>query len=159
MATYPRHREADVVLRDGSTVHVRPVRPQDAAAVRAFFASLSPESTALRFFSAFPNLDQAVSWATNVDYQDRYGLVATGRDGQVVAHAGWERDAAGSERAEVAMAIADRLHGMGLGTILLGQLAEAATQAGVATFVASVLGCVSKVGGFHGILLVWDEET
>jgi hypothetical protein len=24
MTTYPRHREADVVLRDGSTVHVRP---------------------------------------------------------------------------------------------------------------------------------------
>jgi acetyl coenzyme A synthetase (ADP forming)-like protein len=139
MATYPRHREADVVLRDGSTVHVRPARPQDAAAVRAFFESLSPESTALRFFSAFPNLDPVVTWATEVDYRDRYSLVATVGEGQVLAHAGWQRDLQRPEMAEVALAIADRLHGMGLGTILLGQLAETADQAGIATFEASVL--------------------
>ena len=29
----PRHRKADVLLRDGSTVNVRPVRVEDAAAV------------------------------------------------------------------------------------------------------------------------------
>ena len=63
---YPRHREADVVLRDGSTVHVRPVRAEDAAAVHAFFQGLSPESIALRFFSGFPNLDMAVRWATEM---------------------------------------------------------------------------------------------
>jgi hypothetical protein len=33
--SYPRHRETDVVLRDGSTVHVRPVGAEDADAVQA----------------------------------------------------------------------------------------------------------------------------
>ena len=42
----PWHHEADVVLRDGSTVHVRPVRAEDAAAVQAFFEGLSPKSIA-----------------------------------------------------------------------------------------------------------------
>ena len=56
----PRHHEADVALRDGSTVHVRPVRAEDAAAVQAFFKGLSPESITLRFFSSFPDLDRAV---------------------------------------------------------------------------------------------------
>jgi len=131
---YPREREADVVLRDGSTVHVRPVRAEDAVAVHAFFQGLSPESIALRFFSGFPNLDMAVRWATEVDYERRYGLVATsgggGTEGSgIVAHAGWERQPDRPDRAEVAFAIADAMQGNGLGTILLGQLAEAAAEA------------------------------
>ena len=136
----PRHHEADVVLRDGSTVHVRPVRAEDAAAVQAFFKGLSPESITLRFFSSFPDLDRAVRWATDVDHQHRYGLVATSSaDGRVVAHAGWEREPDHPERAEVAFAIADAMQHNGLGTILLGQLMQAADQAGVAVLNAEVL--------------------
>jgi RimJ/RimL family protein N-acetyltransferase len=134
----PRHRKADVALRDGSTVHVRPVRVEDAPAVQAFFEGLSPESIVLWFFSSFPDLDRAVRWATEVD-QHRYGLVATGADGRVVAHAGWERDPDRPERAEIAFAIADAMQHNGLGTILLGQLIEAADQAGVAVLSAEVL--------------------
>jgi L-amino acid N-acyltransferase YncA len=135
----PRHRNGNVILRDGSTVHVRPVRADDAPAVRAFFERLSPESTALRFFSGFPDLDRAVRWATEVDDQRSYGLVATGADGRVVAHAGWEREPDRPERAEVAFAIAETMQHNGLGTILLGQLIEAADQAGVAVLSAEVL--------------------
>jgi L-amino acid N-acyltransferase YncA len=137
--SHPQHRQADVVLRDGSTVHVRPVRATDAPAVRAFFEHLSRKSIGLRFFSGFPDLDRAVRWATDVDHQHRYGLVATGADGRVVAHAGWERDPDHSERAEVAFAIADATQHNGLGTILLSQLTQAANQAGVAVLSAEVL--------------------
>jgi acetate---CoA ligase (ADP-forming) len=135
----PRHHEADVVLRDGSTVHVRPVRAEDAPAVRAFFERLSPESIGLRFFCGFPDLDRAVRWATDVEDQHRYGLVATGADGRVVAHAGWEREPDRPERAEIAFTIADVMQHNGLGTILLGQLTQAAEQAGVAVLSAEVL--------------------
>ena len=136
---YPGRREVDVALRDGSTVHVRPVRATDAPAVRTFFERLSPESTGLRFFSGFPNLDSAVGWATEVDDQRRYSLVATSGDGRVLAHAGWEREPDRPERAEVALAIADALQGRGLGTILLGQLAEVANRAGIGVLGAEVL--------------------
>ena len=135
----PRHHKANVVLRDGSAVHVRPVRATDAPAVRAFFERLSPRSIALRFFSGFPDLDRAVRWATEVD-QHHYGLIATSSaDGRVVAHAGWEREPDRPERAEVAFAIAHATQHNGLGTILLGQLIEAADQAGVAVLSAEVL--------------------
>jgi acetate---CoA ligase (ADP-forming) len=139
MSSPPRHHEPDVVLRDGSTVHVRPVRATDAPAVHAFFEHLSPKSITLRFFSSFPDLDRAVRWATEVDGQHRYGLVATSADDRVVAHAGWERDPDQPERAEIAFAIADAMQHNGLGTILLGQLTEAAEQAGVAVLSAEVL--------------------
>jgi acetyl coenzyme A synthetase (ADP forming)-like protein len=136
---YPGHREADVALRDGSTAHVRPARAEDAPAVRAFYERLSPESIALRFFSRFLNLDVAVAWATEVDFRRRYSLLVTGGDGRVLAHAGWEREPERPERAEVALAIADVMQGKGLGTIMLGQLAEAAEQAGVEVLTAEVL--------------------
>ncbi|HEX9313077.1 MAG TPA: hypothetical protein VGA30_09710, partial [Actinomycetota bacterium] len=45
---YPEHRVADVVLRDGSTVRVRPVRRDDEDAVRAFLESLSLRSRYFR---------------------------------------------------------------------------------------------------------------
>jgi acetate---CoA ligase (ADP-forming) len=57
----------------------------------------------------------------------------------VVAHAGWEREPDRPERAEIAFAIADATQHNGLGTILLGQLIEAADQAGVAVLSAEVL--------------------
>ena len=57
----------------------------------------------------------------------------------MVAHAGWEREPDHTGRAEVAFAIADATQHNGLGTILLGQLIEAAAQAGVAMLSAEVL--------------------
>ena len=57
----------------------------------------------------------------------------------MVAHAGWEREPDRPERAEIAFAIADAMQHNGLGTMLLGQLIEAAEQAGVAVLTAEVL--------------------
>jgi acetyl coenzyme A synthetase (ADP forming)-like protein len=140
MTSYPLHREADVVLRDGSTVHVRPARPADAPEVERLLKGLSDRSRWLRFFSGYPDLTKAVQWATEVDYERRYGLVATsGADGRVVGHAGFERQPDHPDRAEVALEIVDALQGKGLGTILLGQLAEAANQLGIQVLDAEVL--------------------
>ena len=74
---YPAHREADVALRDGSTVHVRPVRPADLGAMLDFLKGLSRESRAFRFFSASVDLEREARRSVDVDHRDRYGLVAT----------------------------------------------------------------------------------
>ena len=136
-AGYPKEREADVVLRDGTTVHVRPVRADDRPAVRSFLGALSTESIQFRFFGS-ANLDWAAKWSTDVDYLDRFGLVVeTGTPRQIVAHAAYIRIDA--ERAEVAFLVADELQGRGISTILLAHLAEAAEPHGITTFVAQVL--------------------
>jgi RimJ/RimL family protein N-acetyltransferase len=140
MTTHPGSRERDVVLRDGSIVHVSPAKPADAPAVRLLLNGLSDRSRWLRFFSAFPNLAKAARWATEVDNGRRYGLVARAeRDGQMVGHAGLGRASDRPERAEVALEIADAMQGKGLGTALLCQLAEAANQLGIQVLVAEVL--------------------
>ena len=135
-ARYPVHREADVALRDGSTVRIRPIKPDDRDAVRTFFDGLSARSQWLRFFSGSTNLDRVADWAVEVDYRDRYGLIAM-VGGNVVGHGAYARD--NGERAEVAFAIADGMQGRGLGTILLGHLAEMAEANGITTFEADVL--------------------
>jgi len=138
VADYPAHREADVALRDGSTVHVRPIREVDRKALLAFLEDLSPESRTLRFFSVASNLEWVADRLTAVDYADRSGLLASvGSGGRIVGHGVYLRT--GPDRAEVALAIADDFQGRGLGTLLLGQLAEMAHAAGIATFEAEVL--------------------
>ena len=135
---YPAHREADVALRDGSAVHVRPARPSDRESLLAFLRGLSRDSLFFRFFSLGANLEAAAKWAADVDYEHRFGLIATsGAEHRIVGHAGYQ--VTNGDRAEVAFAVADDLQGRGLGSILLVHLAEAAEEQGVAIFEASVL--------------------
>ncbi|MEO6859601.1 MAG: hypothetical protein ABI323_13640 [Solirubrobacteraceae bacterium] len=82
----------DVELRDGSTVHIRPVLAEDRIAVRAFLGALSSESVGCRFFGAV-DLDWAADWSVDVNDADRYGLIATAGPGRtVVAHGGYVRE-------------------------------------------------------------------
>jgi acetyl coenzyme A synthetase (ADP forming)-like protein len=136
-APYPADREADIVLRDGSTLHVRPIRRDDGSAIRAFLADLSSESIVFRFFSS-PNLEWVANWSVDVDYADRFALVAeTGQPPRVVAHAAYVREM--SESAEVAFLVADEFQGHGISTTLLAHLAAVAERHGITTFTAQVL--------------------
>src|SRR6266542_3894209 len=52
VSPYPAHRAADVVLSDGATVHVRPIRAADCPKLTDFYRRWSADSLVLRFFSA-----------------------------------------------------------------------------------------------------------
>ncbi len=135
---YPRHWEADVVLRDGSTTHVRPIRPGDADALQAFHVGQSETSTFLRFFAPLERLpDRDLARFTRVDHRDRVALVAVTQDDAIIGVARYDRVA--PDEAEVAFNIADAHHGRGLGSVLLEHLAAAARERGVRRFTADVL--------------------
>ena len=135
--SYPVNREAEIALRDGSTVHVRPVREGDRPAIRSFLEALSPRSIGFRFFGR-PNLDWATDWSLDVDYADRFALIVeSGMPRRIIAHAAYIRESA--ERAEVAFMVADDWQGKGISTVLLAQLAEVAEAHGISTFTAEVL--------------------
>jgi acetyl coenzyme A synthetase (ADP forming)-like protein len=134
---YPREHAVDVALRDGSTVHIRPVAADDGPAIHTFLESLSQRSLALRFFGAV-SLDWATGWSTEVDYADRYALVATtGRGEEIIGHGAYVR--VDESRAEVGFMIADAWQGRGIATIMLLHLAAAADEHGIGAFVAEVL--------------------
>ena len=133
--TYPREREADVVLRDGSTVRVRPIRADDKPQMREFLEALSPESIGFRFFGA-PSLTWVMRWSLDVDYADRFALVAVSGE-SIIAHAAYIRTR--DDRAEVAFLVADAWQGHGIATILLAHLASIAQMHDITTFTAEVL--------------------
>jgi len=134
---YPVWWEADVVLRDGSLAHVRPILPTDADRLRRFHAGQSAESIYLRFFAPLKMLsDKDVARFTQVDYDWRVALVATVRD-EIIGVARYDK--LDATTAEVAFHISDAHQGMGVGSVLLEHLAAIGQERGVAKFVADVL--------------------
>jgi acyl-CoA synthetase (NDP forming)/RimJ/RimL family protein N-acetyltransferase len=134
---YPAKWEADVVLRDGSVAHLRPITPADAEAVHRFHSGQSEESIYLRFFAPLRRLsDRDVTRFTNVDYRDRVALVATVR-GEIIGIGRYDRVTPTS--AEVAFNISDAFQGKGIGSVLLEHLAVIAWESGVDEFTAEVL--------------------
>lgn len=134
---YPAHWEADVVLRDGRTAHLRPITPDDAEALVAFYAEVSDQSKYFRFFAPMPNLSEKdVKRFTNVDHRNRVAFVLTVAE-RITAVASYELIKAGE--AEVAFLVQDAHQGRGMGQLLLEHLAQAARENGVRRFVAEVL--------------------
>lgn len=145
---------ADVILRDGRTLRLRPPRREDAEGLLAFFHALSEQSL-YRRFHGFPQIgEQLVEPLLEPDWDERGALLATLAEEQgqrVVAVANYVRlrDPA---LAEAAFAVADAHQGRGIGTRLLEQLAERAAAVGIETFVAEVLpGNRDMLGVFEAV--------
>lgn len=132
-----------ITLRDGTTVTIRPIRPDDAPRLQALFYRLSPESIALRFLGHRKELpyEQAKQFAT-VDYHKRMALVATREQGgeeHIIAVARYAVDPVGqTDFAEAAIVVEDEYQKRGLGTLLLIRLVEYARQHGIHAFTATV---------------------
>ena len=134
---YPAEWEADVLLRDGRPCHLRPVRPEDAEAMRQFHSSLSPETIYFRFFAPYPELSDAdVDRFTRVDYDERMAFVAT-RAGEIVGIGRYDK--IDDDSAEIAFTVRDDFQGKGLGSVLLEHLTAAAREREITKFVADVL--------------------
>jgi acetyl coenzyme A synthetase (ADP forming)-like protein len=127
----------EVVLRDGSTVHIRPAAHDEDQNLIDFYRSLAAESRRLRFFTGAIDL-VAEARRELVDDDAHVALMATsGPADRIVAHAMYVGSAPGS--AEVALAVADDWQGRGLGTLLLGHLAVVAAARGIDRFETIVL--------------------
>lgn len=143
----PTQWDNDVVLADGGTVHIRPLRPQDAEALQALHSRQSAETIYFRFFSPIPRLSPAMLHRfTHLDYLDRFALVAVyGED--LVGVSRYDRIPAGDDTegnppgssAEVAFLVDDAHQGRGLGIVLLEQLAVVARENGIGRFTAETL--------------------
>ncbi len=143
-APYPAGWEADVVLTDGTTTRLRPIRPDDAEALQAFHVAQSERSTYLRFFASLERLpERDLERLVTVDHVDRVALVAVtgspeaGTPERIIGVARY--DVVEPETAEVAFNIADAHQGKGLASVLLEHLAAAARERGLRRFVAEVL--------------------
>ena len=128
---------ADVVLRDGSTMRLRPPVAADAADLVTFFGGLSDHSLYLRFHGR-PTIDETLATPVlDPDWSERGALVGAA-GGEIVALASYVR-LRDVRTAEVAFAVADAFQGRGIGTRMLEQLAAVAGSVGIEEFVAEVM--------------------
>jgi acetyl coenzyme A synthetase (ADP forming)-like protein len=129
--------ENDVVLADGGTVRIRPIRADDEARLLGLYERLSSESRYLRFFSPVPPPTAAqLEMLTTVDEAQHMSLVALLGD-EIVAVARYDR--VGPGVADVAFTVDDAQQGRGLATVLLEHLAVVARANGIVTFTAETL--------------------
>jgi len=138
---YPAHWEADVLLRDGRTAHLRPILPEDAEGLVEFYTHVSKESKYFRFFAPMPTLSERdVKRFTNVDHHDRVAFVVTVAQ-KIIAVSRYDviEKVSGTSRAEVAFLVQDAHQGRGIAQLLLEHLAQAGRERGVDRFVAEVL--------------------
>lgn len=125
------HTESgSLIMRDGSTAAIRPAEPSDATMMQQFVDRLSPESRRHRFFSeSSPSSDSIAAVCNSSKPRSQFTLVVTrvweGTPRIIAAGSYWARD---GQTAEIAMAVDDKLHGKGLGTLLLERLALVAIR-------------------------------
>lgn len=144
--TQANNYRAEEFLRDGRAVTIRALHSEDKALWQDVWEHLSPTSVYYRFFSPKKSMtEQEVAYFTQLDFVSHVALLAIVHDpivGDNPAAVGryllTEKD--GEERtAEIAFAVEDEFHGLGIGTLLLKHLAVIAKQAGIPVFTAYVL--------------------
>ena len=127
------------LLVDGTTIRIRPARPDDLDVVREMHEKLSPDSLYMRFFSLSP---RAGEWEARrlcrEPAPDHAALLAL-RDGELIGCGSYECDDPPSKSAEVALAVADDMHHRGVGTLLLEHLVSLARRRGLHAFTAETL--------------------
>ncbi len=128
----------EILLRDGTRLLVRPIRPADADALVALHARLSADTIYRRYFGARPHLAPAdVDRFTRVDGRARFALVAM-RGDDLVAVVRYE-GRPGELSAELAVVVDDGLQHQGVGRLLLERLLDVAREAGLGELAADVL--------------------
>jgi acetyl coenzyme A synthetase (ADP forming)-like protein len=133
---------AVVILRDGSTLSLRAIRPDDENSIISLATRLSPRTLRLRFGDTVDKLSvEDVKAFYNVDYYDSFALVATTREDaeeRIIAVGRYNRLLSG-DTAEVAFVVEDAFQDRGIGTHLLEQLAIIARENGIRFFQSKLL--------------------
>ena len=127
------------LLTDGTTIEIRPARPDDLDAVREMHEKLSPDSLYLRFFSMSPRAaEQEARRLCREPAPDHAALLAV-LDGEPIGCGSYECDGLPSQSAEVAFTVADDMHHRGVGMLLLEHLISLARSGGLRAFTAETL--------------------
>lgn len=136
-----------VVLRDGTHVLFRLIRPEDKALLVDGLARMSPEARFRRFFSHRDRLSPSeLAYLTELDHDRHFalgaGLVGVGADEDATTRGlGVARFVRLEDPtcAEAAIAVVDEIQGQGLGRMLFERLVSAAAERGIKVFRFEVL--------------------
>ena len=141
--TYPAWLETNERLRDGTEVHLRPLRAEDEPLLEDLAAHMTPADLRLRFFAAVRGLSHALAWKlSHVDYDRAMALVAL-KDEAALGVARFHAEPAPylqlARRAAYAIAVRSDWKGRGLGYLLMTRLIAVARKWGIGELAGQVL--------------------
>jgi acetyltransferase len=139
---YPTHLVSHWQLADGLDITIRPIRPEDAELEQDFVRNLSEQSRYFRFMNSVQELSHVMlARFTQIDYSREMALIAVIEDHGKEVELGVARFATNpdGESCEFALAIADNMHGKGLGQKLMSILMDAARSKGLKVIEGDVL--------------------
>jgi acetyltransferase len=145
---YPKEYVSQAALKDGTSVTIRPIRPEDEPLIAKFHESLSERSVYMRYFQML-RLDrrtahERLTRICFIDYDWEMALVVerenpeTGEP-EILGVGRLSRDHAAPDEAEFALLVSDRVQRQGLGTILLDKLLEIGRTEGLSRITADIL--------------------
>ncbi len=130
-------------LPDGRIVHIRAIRPDDREKLQEEFHKLSAASVRERFFNVKQDLTpKELTYFTEVDFSMHVALVAELECESRLHPVGvgrFVRNQENPDHSEFAITVSDKMHGQGIGKLLLRQLIHCARELGVQHLDASVL--------------------
>ena len=128
-------------LRDGRPVRIRALKPADRDSMLAAVDRIGDASLYRRFFSPKHHFtDTEIDYYINVDFVSHVALVAElEENGEPVIAGGGRYIVSAPGCAEMAFAVDDPHHGLGIGTLLMRHLALIAKAARLHTLKAEVL--------------------
>jgi acetyltransferase len=142
IAPYPNQYESDWMLRDGTPVLLRPMKPEDEPLVSDFLKKCSEETIFFRYFKLIKNwTHEMLIRFTQNDYDREIGLMAIGQPPGPEIMMGVSRMVMAADRstAEFAVIVADPWQGKGLGPKLVERITEIAREQGVKLLHGDVL--------------------
>ncbi|HUK18987.1 MAG TPA: bifunctional acetate--CoA ligase family protein/GNAT family N-acetyltransferase [Bryobacteraceae bacterium] len=144
---YPSRYVAPWIMKDGTSITIRPIRPEDEPAMVTFHRTLSERSVYLRYFHLM-NLEQRTRHerlmrTCFIDYDREMALVAERRNPETgepeILGVGRLTKVPWTNEAEVAVVVSDQWQGRGLGKELLARMAIVGADEKLARLTASIL--------------------
>jgi acetyltransferase len=140
---YPRELEETVTLRDGRSVLLRPIRPEDEPAHQELFQRMTPEDIYYRFFNVIHRMPHSqLARFTQIDYDREMAFIATVTDDASkpetlgVVRAVGDPD---NTSAEFAISVRSDQKRQGLGSALLGKMIRYCRDKGTEELVGQAL--------------------
>jgi acetyltransferase len=137
---YPFRYERESLLKDGTVIHIRPVRGEDEPILRCFLESLSDESVFLRFGQRRMNMPHDnLARFCQIDYDRDFAFLAVVQEKEIIIGDVRLNRLVDLDSAELAFVVRDEWQSRGIGGILMNYCIFVAKEIGLKTLWMEIL--------------------
>ncbi len=145
---YPVGEERTVILKDGTSIMIRPARASDVAGLQDIFYDMTKEDVYTRFFRNMRSLSASeAQFMCNVNYDTDMAFLAVAgtRENEKIVGSSCYVGNLSTNTAEVAYMIRSEWQGMGIGRVLQERMKEYAKSRGIRGFTGEILSGNAKM--------------